>query len=252
MTELKTKIYTQQGKESGEIDLSPKVFGVKWNSDLVHQVATSLASSARKPWAHAKTRGEVSGGGKKPWRQKGTGRARHGSTRSPIWVGGGVAHGPRKDKNYARKVNRVMKDKALSVILSRKFREGEIVFLNNLELDEAKTKQAKSILTSWKLIPNMKTSVDKKDNALVIALPSKNETLMRSFGNFSNLALEEIRNINLPTLLKYKNLVVVNPKESLQALYKRLGVKEDLSAEPELSLSPKKTSRTLKKATLKK
>lgn len=116
---MDAKIYNQKGKESGTLTLDEKVFGLSWNADLVHQVITSMMSNARTPIAHTKTRGEVRGGGKKPWRQKGTGRARHGSTRSPIWVGGGVAHGPRNDKNYARKVNKKMKAKALYTILSQ-------------------------------------------------------------------------------------------------------------------------------------
>jgi len=91
-------IYNKEGKSAGKIALSEKAFGLSWNADLVHQVMVSMMSNARQPIAHTKTRGEVRGGGKKPWRQKGTGRARHGSTRSPLWVGGGVAHGPRNDK----------------------------------------------------------------------------------------------------------------------------------------------------------
>src|SRR5690242_1243633 len=97
---METKIYNHKGVETGKIQLPEDVFGVKWNADLVHQVVVSMESSARTAVAHVKNRGEVSGGGKKPWQQKGTGRARHGSIRSPIWVGGGVTHGPRKDKNF--------------------------------------------------------------------------------------------------------------------------------------------------------
>ena len=124
---METKIYNQKGKEAGKITLPEEVFGLPWNADLVHQVVTSMLGNARTPVAHTKIRGEVRGGGKKPWKQKGTGRARHGSTRSPIWVGGGVTHGPRNDKIYARKINRKMKAKALYTILSKKAKDGEIL-----------------------------------------------------------------------------------------------------------------------------
>src|SRR5581483_4020780 len=114
---MKAPIYTQEGKEAGSIELADSMFGLAWNADLVKQVVDSMLSSARKPYAHTKGRGEVSGGGKKPWKQKGTGRARHGSIRSPIWKGGGVAHGPLNTKNFDRKVNKKMKAKALLTIL---------------------------------------------------------------------------------------------------------------------------------------
>src|SRR5574343_932022 len=114
---METQVYNQKGKSVGSLKLPEAVFGLKWNADLVHQVVTSMESTARTNVAHTKNRGDVRGGGKKPWQQKGTGRARHGSTRSPIWVGGGVTHGPRKDKNYERKVNRKMKAKALFTII---------------------------------------------------------------------------------------------------------------------------------------
>src|SRR3972149_9857733 len=113
-------IYDIDGKKSGTVTLPENVFGVRWNADLVKQVSDSLLSAKRKPIAHTKNRGEVRGGGKKPWQQKGTGRARHGSIRSPIWVGGGVTGGPRKEKNFERKVSKKMKAKALYTILSQK------------------------------------------------------------------------------------------------------------------------------------
>src|SRR3990172_10928257 len=105
---MESVIYNIEGKKIGTVNLSERVFGVRWNADLVKQVADSLLSTKRKNVAHTKDRGEVRGGGKKPWRQKGTGRARHGSIRSPIWRGGGVTHGPRSDKNYARAIPRKM------------------------------------------------------------------------------------------------------------------------------------------------
>ena len=110
---MEQKVYNQKGEEAGKIKLPESIFGVPWNADLVHQVVVAMTSSMRHSIANTKTRGEVSGGGKKPWQQKGTGRARHGSTRSPIWVGGGIAHGPRKEKNYDRKINKKARAKAL-------------------------------------------------------------------------------------------------------------------------------------------
>lgn len=124
-------VYNKNGKEAGKIALNDKVFGVAWNADLVHQVATAMMSNRRAGTAHTKDRSEVSGTGKKPWRQKGTGRARHGSKRSPIWVGGGVAHGPRSDKNYEKKLTKKMKAKALMTLLSRKLKDGQILFVDS-------------------------------------------------------------------------------------------------------------------------
>ncbi len=117
---MESKIYNTSGKSVGNIKLPEGIFGLKWNADLVHEVVRLMNSNSRTAIAHTKTRGEVRGGGKKPWKQKGTGRARHGSSRSPIWVGGGVTHGPRNDKNFDRKINKKAKTKALFTILSRK------------------------------------------------------------------------------------------------------------------------------------
>src|SRR3989338_10372676 len=114
---MKIPVYTQEGKEAGEVALPKDVFEVKMNADLVHQVMISYAANKRQVSAHTKNRGEVGGGGRKPWKQKGTGRARHGSSRSPIWVGGGVTHGPLAEKNYKRKISKKMRAQALFSVL---------------------------------------------------------------------------------------------------------------------------------------
>src|ERR1700722_14092071 len=110
---METSIYNAQGKKTGALTLPDEIFAVAWNDALMHQVVTSMMDNARTPVAHVKDRGAVRGGGKKPWSQKGTGRARHGSIRSPIWKGGGVTHGPIKDKNYSRAIPKKMRAKAL-------------------------------------------------------------------------------------------------------------------------------------------
>ncbi|HVT75031.1 MAG TPA: 50S ribosomal protein L4, partial [Candidatus Paceibacterota bacterium] len=170
---LEATIYNAKGAEAGTIKLSEKAFGLPWNSDLVHQVMHSMMSTARQPIAHTKTRGEVRGGGKKPWRQKGTGRARHGSTRSPLWVGGGVAHGPRNDKNYDRKINKTMKAKAFLTLLSKKYRDGEVIFVESLSFKAPKTTDAISALAGLAKNKAFTKLVMKPKNAAFIALSKK-------------------------------------------------------------------------------
>ncbi|MEK7505406.1 MAG: 50S ribosomal protein L4 [Patescibacteria group bacterium] len=212
---METTLYTQKGTKAGSVNLSEKVFGVKWNSDLVHQVVTSMMSSRRAGTAHTKNRGEVRGGGKKPWQQKGTGRARHGSIRSPLWKGGGVTHGPRNDKNYYRAVPSSMKIAAVRSILSRKFKDGELLCLDALKLSEAKTKNAQGVFSAIGSIKGYESMADKKNNAALILMPGKDQSITRSFRNLGNVRVMEVRNINPVDLLTYKFLVLVEP-ESLK------------------------------------
>lgn len=221
-SDLEYSVYGIDGKEAGKVSLPGEVFGLPWNADLVHQVAVSMESNARENIAHTKTRGEVSGTGKKPWRQKGTGRARHGSMRSPIWVGGGVAHGPRNDKNYARKVNRKMKAKALFTILSRKLKEGEVMFVNDISLSEAKSKKAKDVLSALGKVKGYEGIVGKRANAAYIAVLERNENVERGFRNFGHVHVDELRNVSPLDLLKYKYFVMARPEESVKVLQKKL------------------------------
>jgi len=151
---MESIIYNAQGKKTGTLTLPESVFGVFWNDALMHQVVTSMHSNARPPVAHTKGRGEVRGGGRKPWQQKGTGRARHGSIRSPIWKGGGVTHGPSKDKNYEKAIPKKMRAKALYMALSRKMKDGEIIFVDSFGISEPKTAVAKKVSCRFPSFPD--------------------------------------------------------------------------------------------------
>lgn len=222
MIPMETTIYTKEGKAKGKISLPEEVFGVKWNADLVHEVLMSLNTAKRTPVAHTKDRGDVSGGGKKPWQQKGTGRARHGSTRSPIWVGGGVAHGPRNDKNFDRKVNKKAKAKAIAVILSAKLKDGELIFVDTFGMNAPKTKDAVAFIASMGKVSGLERIHSKKTNAALIATSEKDVNITKSFANIGKVLVSEMRNINPIDLMKYKYLVIDNPEKSVAIIKERL------------------------------
>jgi large subunit ribosomal protein L4 len=181
-----------------------------------------MLSDSRVIYAHTKDRGEVRGGGIKPWKQKGTGRARHGSTRSPIWVHGGIAHGPNGKKNYDRKINKKMKIKALYVLLSKKAKDGEIIFIDKFEIAKPKTKDAIEILKSMSNIKACPNILTKKNNSAIIALSSKNKIIEKSFANLGNITVDELRNINPVDLLNTKYLVIENPTESIKFIENKM------------------------------
>jgi large subunit ribosomal protein L4 len=223
---LETSIYNQKGEVVGKFSLPESIFNLPWNADLVHQVVTAMQANARIPVAHAKSRAEVSGGGKKPWRQKGTGRARHGSSRSPIWVGGGVAHGPLKDKKYSQKINKKMKIKALFTILSQKFKKGQIVFIEELNLKKIKTKDAVQIIKDLSLIDGLKQIIKGQKKNTYFTVPAKNDFLKKSFANIKNIKIDEVKNINPVDLIKHKHLIISHPNESLAFLETKIFKKE--------------------------
>ena len=220
--ELSSKVYNQKGKEVGEVKLPANVFGLSWNADLVHQVVFSMLADRRVIHAHTKGRGQVSGGGKKPWKQKGTGRARHGSSRSPIWVGGGVAHGPNGLKNYSKKINKKMKIKALYTILSRKMKEGEIVFIDKFEIAKPKTAEAVEILKSMSSIKNCPDIFTKRKNSALLSTSTKKIAFEKSFSNIGNVSVDELRNINPVDLMNMKYLVIENPAESIKFIENKM------------------------------
>jgi large subunit ribosomal protein L4 len=214
---MEAPVYTQQGEKRGTVELPEAVFGVKWNGDLVHQVVVGMQANARERVAHTKDRSDVSGGGKKPWMQKGTGRARHGSSRSPIWRGGGVTFGPRNDKDYTQKINRKMRAKALCTVLSRKFRDGELIFVDTLAFDEPKTAKAKDVLAHIQTAAELgETLLSKKRNAALIALSEYDAAVAQSFRNFGNVAVSELRNVNAVDVLTYRYVIIVNPDAAVE------------------------------------
>ncbi len=178
---MDTKIYSHEGKEVGKISLPPAVFGLAWNADMVHEVVIGMQANARTSSAHTKGRGDVRGGGKKPWQQKGTGRARHGSSRSPMWAGGGVSHGPQNEKDYSVKINKKVRAKALATVLSKKFVDTEIIFIDSLALTEPKTAQGKVILGAIAKGTGQTALATKRKNAALLVLPTRNEIVEKSF-----------------------------------------------------------------------
>lgn len=208
---MKANVYNISGEKSGNVELNENVFGYAWNGDLVHQVLQSQMSNQRANTAHTKDRSEVSGGGKKPWAQKGTGRARHGSSRSPIWRHGGVTHGPRNDRNYKETIPRTMKAKALFALLSQKYRDGKLLFVDNIEID-SKTKEASNVMVNLQKVDGFKTINWKKHNNAVIFSGNFTKKTLLAFRNLPNVRFENMDQMNPLTIANTRYIVVSNPE----------------------------------------
>jgi large subunit ribosomal protein L4 len=179
----KLKVYNVQGNVVGEQELSA-AFATKVNPALVHEVVTAIAANARSPWAHTKTKGEVSGTGKKPWKQKGTGRARQGSHRSPQWIGGGIVFGPRSERDYTQKINRKTKALVLRMTLSDKATNEKLVLLEEFVSAKGKTKES---IAAIKKLP--------VSGRVAVITDGADEMLQRSLRN-----VEDVRITNLHSL----------------------------------------------------
>jgi large subunit ribosomal protein L4 len=219
---MDSKIYSHEGKEVGKISLPETVFGINWNADLVYEVVVGMQANAREATVHTKGRGEVRGGGKKPWKQKGTGRARHGSTRSPIWSGGGVAHGPINARDYSVKINKKVKAKALATVLSKKLVDSEIIFVEALNITEPKTALGKTVLKALAEGTGNASLSTKRKNAALVVLPSRNESVEKSFRNFGNVEVMQAKDINPVDLLTYKYVVMTEPTNTVEIISKRV------------------------------
>ena len=178
MADLKAALFSADGKSKGTIDLDPEVFGIEPNLNVLHQVVTAQLAAARTGSASTKTRSEVRGGGRKPWRQKGLGRARHGSSRSPIWAGGGVAHGP-KPRSYAQRTPKKMKRLALRSALSARASEQAIMVVESFDWSTPKTKQATKLLSA----------MEASGRKTLVVLSSSDAIAERSFRNIEEVLL---------------------------------------------------------------
>ena len=201
-----SEVYNQQGEKIGRVRLPKEIFDVKVNPDLIYQVVVSQMANRRQRIAHTKTRKEVRGGGKKPWVQKGTGRARVGSIRSPLWKGGGVTFGPRKEKVFKKKIPKKMKRKALLMVLSEKAKNNLLVLLDKLKVEKPKTKQILEILNK---LPCQQKSC-------LIALPRLDKDIILSVRNISKVETIQAKDLNPLDLLSFKYLLM--PKESIKII----------------------------------
>ena len=202
---MKVEAYNKEGKSVGTVEIPERLFGARRNDTAVKQVYDGEMANSRRPWAHTKTRGEVRGGGKKPWRQKGTGRARHGSSRSPIWVGGGVSHGPRNERDFSVKINKKMKHIAIRSILSHKLKDGEVVLMDAFSVANNKTKEAVSIFKNLRENAGIKGAASR--SKVLLAVPH-NDGVIRSTRNLEKVTYIEPRNINVVSLLHSKYLIL--------------------------------------------
>ncbi|OGF30387.1 50S ribosomal protein L4 [Candidatus Falkowbacteria bacterium RIFOXYD2_FULL_35_9] len=210
----KVNVYNAKGETVKELVLNPAVFAVKVNPMVIHQVVVAMQANKRQNLAHVKDRGEVRGGGRKPWRQKGTGRARHGSSRSPIWIGGGVTFGPTNEQNFEQKINRKMKRKALLMALSDKVESNNLNVLDSLEINTFKTKNIRELLTMIKL-----------EKSILFVAEKFTKELVKSVKNLPKVDVIEARNLNLLEVVKYKDIVMT--EQAIKALDDMIVFKDD-------------------------
>ena len=194
---MKIKVYNLTGKENGTIDLKEEVFGVKVKPEVVHEVFTALASNQREPWAHTKDRGDVRGGGKKPWKQKGTGRARQGSIRSPLWAGGGVTFGPLNERNYKLKINSKVRRAALKMCLSDRVASAALYVLEDYNFADSKTK----------LFADFMKKLAAKQKSFLVLTPGKDVKVMRMTSNLKKVDAMRAADLNVYDLLNHQAII---------------------------------------------
>lgn len=204
----KIKVYNLEGKTSGEIELADAIFALPANDELLQQVSVALQANRRQVLAHAKTRGERAGSGIKPWKQKGTGRARVGSVRTPLWKKGGIIFGPTKDRNFKKKINQKMKAKALALSLSGKLSAKELMIVENFSLKEKKTKKMAEALKNLKI-----------QGSSLLVFSQKEKEARRFSRNLVKVSNALANQVNVLNILNNKNIIF--SEESVRELQER-------------------------------
>lgn len=203
---INSQVYNREGQVIGEAELSEKIFGLKPNEALVHQALVAQTANERQVLAHTKDRSEVRGSGRKPWKQKGTGRARVGSVRSPIWKGGGVTFGPTNDRNFSKKLNDKMRKKALCIVLSDKIADKRLAIVDDLSMTEFKTKTLKKAVQS---VSDKAFEIKGRATILIIDKAPQAAT-KASARNLPELKMLNVENLNIVDLLKYKAIIATS------------------------------------------
>ena len=222
-----------KGKEVSKVNLNDSIFKVEKNDTLIHQAVVCQLANARQSNAHTKTRGEVAGGGAKPWKQKGTGRARAGSSNSPIWVGGGITFGPRNTTNYSQMINKKMKRKALLMALSDKVTDKKFIVTENLDIAQPKTKLLIEILNT------LPTS----DGTVLIVLDEANKNIELAAGNIPYIKSIKISSLNIMDVLKYD--YILTSKQGLSVIETHFSESEPVEeiATPTLPVTAEKAKK---------
>jgi large subunit ribosomal protein L4 len=239
---MKLNIYNQKAEAKGQKEVSDAIFAVKINSGLINEAVVAQMANERQVLAHTKTRSEVRGGGKKPWRQKGTGRARAGSSRSPLWIGGGIIFGPNSDRNFSKKINKKAKRKAMFMVLSDRAANNGLAILEKFDLEACKTKVINEVLMNLEeKVFNVFKADDKNPasakatagegkakkirttgRSILLINDAGNDKVVKSARNLEGVKIINLENINIVDLLNCKNLIVTEKAiDKLEAVYKK-------------------------------
>ncbi|MFA6525284.1 MAG: 50S ribosomal protein L4 [Patescibacteria group bacterium] len=211
----KVAVYNQEGKTVGEIELPAQIFGVKINPELVQEAVVRQQANKRQVLAHTKGRSEVRGGGRKPWAQKGTGRARQGSIRSPLWIGGGITFGPTNERNFSKQMNRKAKKKALFMVLSDRAQDEKVVVVDSLKLPEIKTKVLVGIINKLPV----------KNSKTLVIVPETDKVITKSANNLPLVETCQADNLNIIQVMNAEYLLIA--KDSITKMQKTYFKKEE-------------------------